>query len=346
MRLLKIFMTMPNKFFLGEDKDFFVGSVYAKYHFNDFSKPLVITFAQDGKGLLKQEDIDNGVSPWGFSYIKKLGYNVLSFAELPETRSYYRDQSFRDDVALLSKLLPTFSERIGYGGSMGGYGVTAYSNVLNIGRVLVFNPISTRRKSIATWDFDEKRSLDTFKFDWDGEYSDGADTLASGFIVYDPFYKPDKLHAIRFENLVKLKFPGVGHGVSEFLKQLGELDWLVKSFLNNSLNVEDFNQKIKKRRRLERYYAWMLSKENIYLTEKRKKVLEKYRDLYDLSPDRKSGLMKNLNQEIDVLRDAAIMLEEKDIELSLKLMLIAKKYRPNGVVINKKIVQYRDKLKC
>lgn len=346
MRLLKIFMTMPSKFVLGKDKSFFVGSVYAKYNFNDFSKPLVITFAPDGLGLIKKESIADGVSPWGFSYIKKLGYNVISFAELPESRSYYRDRSFREGIARLSKALPAFSERIGYGGSMGGYGVTAYSNVLNISRVLVFNPISTRKKSIATWDFDEKRSLDTFKFDWNGEYSDGADTLASGFIVYDPLYKPDKLHAVRFNGLDKLKFPGVGHGVSEFLRQLGVLDWLVKSFLDNSLSVEGFNKKIKRRRRLKRYYSWMLSKENIYLTEKRKQVLEKYRDFYDLGSGGKEVLRKGLGKDVDVIRDAAISLEETDMELALKLMLIAKKYRPNGVLVNKKINQYRDELKC
>lgn len=338
-------MTVPNKFFLGKDESFFVGNVFAKYHFNDFTKPLVITFAPDEKGLLRKDGIAQGVSPWGFSYIKKLGYNVISFAELPETRSYYRDRGFREGVAILSEALPKFSERIGYGGSMGGYGVTAYSNVLNISRVLVFNPISTRIRSIATWDFEEKRSLDTFSFDWEGNYSDGADSLSSGFVVYDPLYKLDKLHAIRFKGLVSLKFPGVGHGVSEFLRQLGVLDWLVKSFLDNSLNVGMFNKKIRKRRRLKRYYAWMLSKENIYLTKRRKLVLEKYRDFYSLSSDSTYPLKKLLNNEIDVIRDAAIGLEETDMKLSLKLMLIAKKSRPNGVVVNKKIAQYRDKLK-
>ncbi|MBF7052340.1 hypothetical protein IOC61_03290 [Halomonas sp. KAO] len=337
-------MRNESKFHLNRDVTLFVGKVFVKYHFKDFTRPLIITFSPDGVGLLSKEKIASGVSPWGFSYIKKIGYNVISFAELAENRSYYRDKSFRERIFDFSRSLPDFSERIGYGGSMGGYGVSAYSNVLGISRMLLFNPISTRNRAVATWDWEKKRSLDSFKFDWGGDYSDGAESNASGFVVYDPLYQCDKLHAIRYSRLVKLKFPGVGHGVSEFLNQMGELDWLVKSFLNNELDSRNFFKKIRKRRRIERYYSWMLSNENEYLTPNRRNVIEKFRDFYFSSPRRgMKGFVKLSVKDVDVIRDAALLIENSDADLSHQLLLVAKKARPNGVLINKKLNQYKTK---
>ena len=48
------------------------------------------------------------------------------------------------------------------------------------------------------------------------------------------------------------------------------------------------------------------------------------------------------NIEVNLIRDAAIAYEEKgDIAQALKLMRLAKKFRPKGVSINKKIQEYR-----
>ena len=50
------------------------------------------------------------------------------------------------------------------------------------------------------------------------------------------------------------------------------------------------------------------------------------------------------NCTVEFLRNKAISLENTDLKLAIKMMLIAKVYRPNGPVINKKINEYRKKL--
>ncbi len=52
-----------------------------------------------------------------------------------------------------------------------------------------------------------------------------------------------------------------------------------------------------------------------------------------------------LSKFVNELRDAAILLEDKNIFLSKKLMELAKKGRPTGSLINKKLAEYEQKIK-
>ncbi|MGY5449818.1 glycosyltransferase family 2 protein [Agarivorans sp. MS3-6] len=49
-------------------------------------------------------------------------------------------------------------------------------------------------------------------------------------------------------------------------------------------------------------------------------------------------------KDVDLIRDSALALENDDVSLALKLMLLAKRFRPEGRVINNKIAVYRKKL--
>lgn len=57
-----------------------------------------------------------------------------------------------------------------------------------------------------------------------------------------------------------------------------------------------------------------------------------------------SNLFSSKNDAIDFFRDTAILLESKNIKSALKLMTIAKKFRPNGPLINNKINEYKKKV--
>ncbi len=50
------------------------------------------------------------------------------------------------------------------------------------------------------------------------------------------------------------------------------------------------------------------------------------------------------DEEIDAIRNAAIRLEALDLKTSHDLMSIARKYRPQGSLINKKLEQYKEQL--
>ncbi|MBS4154769.1 hypothetical protein [Cobetia sp. MC34] len=342
------------QFTFGVEKDFFIGSVYCRYHLFDISKPVVITFAPDNVGLLDKEMLSKGRTPWGFKYISKLGFNVISFAEMRHDNSYYRNSEFINSIDIISAAIPKFPERLGYGGSMGGYGVTAFANSLKLDRLLAFNPISTRNKNIASWDFEAKRSLWSFEQDWEGYCSDGAESQCSGYIIYDPLYDLDKKHAKRYTKLKHLKLPGVGHGVANYMQQLGMLDTVVKEFLDGKIDEKKFYKNARMRRKLQHYYTWMTGKENKYLTPKRKSIIEKYRDkMFAETSDNNisSGKISDVSakkissgkidgEDVNNLLEAAIILEKNDIKLSYSLMRIARQYRPKGVKILRKLKEY------
>lgn len=325
-----------------------LGSVYYKYYFYDISSPLVVTFAPGGG--LKKTSVDAGEDPWGFRFIKRNNYNVLSFCSIEGKSNYYRDYNFISALDEVSNGLPEFLERIGYGGSMGGYGVSAFANVLGLERMLLINPISTRRLDIATWDYEAGRSLHTFGYDWDGPYADGADADASGFVVYDPLYDLDRKHAVRFKNLRPLKVHGVGHGVPNHLQAMNMLSWIVIAFIENKLSEKDFYHRVRARRLIKRYYDWLLSPQNKHLTAQRAHIINRHKlIMIKKVAHKEEGWEKYTNfyrepklRELNKIRDMAIMLEGIDIKLSYDLMSLALKHRPSGPFLRKKIQEYEE----
>ena len=325
-----------------------LGSIYYKYYFHDINSPLIVTFAPDGE--LKNSSVAKGEDPWGFSFLKRNNYNVLSFCSIENQSNYYRDSDFINSLHEVSSTLPDFIERIGYGGSMGGYAVSAFANVLGLERILLINPISTRRLDIATWDYEAGRSLHTFGYDWGGPYADGADADASGFVIYDPLYDLDRKHAVRFKNLRPLKVHGVGHGVPNHLQAMNMLSWIVIAFIENKLSEKDFYHRIRARRLIKRYYDWLLSPQNKHLTAQRAHIINRYKlIMMKKVAHKEEGWEKYTDfyrapklPELNRIRNMAIMLEGIDIKLSYDLMSLALKHRPSGPFLRKKIQEYEE----
>jgi len=310
-----------------------------KYFFHDTSKPLVVTFANLG-ALVSRQDTANGVSPWGFDFIKSLGLNVLSFASC-RPQNWYRNPEFFDFINSISDTLPEFTERLGYGGSMGGYGVSAYANFLQLDRVLLFNPISTLNKFIAPW---ESRFAGGRGLNWDDGAFDGAVISCAGYIVYDPLYDLDRLHALRYQpNIAHLKVFGVGHAVPKHLMDMGVLKKIVIGFLANDLDLNAVRSDFRKRRNILRNYNWLLSSENKRLTPKRTRIIEDARNRF--LRHREAGVRENtlINSDINLLRDSAVALEKTDLLKSYNLMKLAAEFR-KGPYILKKLKEYEKKL--
>lgn len=248
-----------------------VDTIVYKYDFHDLSKPLIVTFSPANISV----DKVNGEysSPWAFDFLRKKGLNVLSFS-CSSKKNWYRSEPLRKFIDKLSKELPQFSEKIGYGSSMGAYAVSAYSNLLKLNRVLLINPISTLNRKLVP--FETRFQTYARKFDWENGCFDGAKTKAKGFVVYDPLFHLDSTHAKRYKGLVKLKVPGVGHNMPVHLNKMGILQDLVAKFIDDKLDVASFHKVARVRRDIKRYYTWMLSDENVHLTEYRKQVILKY----------------------------------------------------------------------
>lgn len=307
-----------------------IDDIYFKYHLFDKSKPIVITFASHGS-LVNLDNAESIHSPWGFDFVKKCNLNIISFS-CTKTNSWYRSNKFYTFTKSLYNILGLFPERLGYGGSMGAFGVSAFSNDLNIDRLLLLNPISTLNKKIAPW---EKRFQGyANSLNWSHGNYDGADSNSNGFVVFDPLFGLDKKHAHRYKKLIKLKVPGVGHSMPMHLQKMNLLKPIFHKFIDKSLTATEFATLARKRRELAHYYNWMTSEQNTHLTELRKKIILGHK---------KKAFAKNYSmseEHIDLLRDAAILLETKDIRKSYELMKIAHELRPSGPFIKKKLDTY------
>jgi len=327
----------------------FIGSIYFKYYFVDPASPLVITFAPWG-GI--DEDLaKSGGSPWGYEFIKSKSLNILSFSTISGKENYYRDSIFLSQLENIGNIIPKFPERLGYGNSMGGYAVSAFSNPLKIDRVLLLDPVSSRRKDIATWDYNGGRNLRSFDFDWSGMYTDGADTIAKGYVVYDPLFDLDKKHATRYHSLTKLRVPGVGHSMPQHLQSMHMLGWVVDGFIKDELSIKEFYKKARSRRNISQYYEWMLSSQNKKLTTRRMNVIRNYyikikNDLHTgerLAKNYESFFILNDIQVTNVV-NMAISLENIDMKTSYQLMLLVLERNPKNSYYLQKTERYKKVL--
>ncbi len=258
-----------------------VDKVWYKFSIIDYNKPIVITFApyKPNSVLHSPEDIEKSdfeeLFIWGFDFIKKEGFNVISFDTL-KNGLWYRSEYLADYLKNLSEEIYGFPLRLGYGGSMGGYGVSVFSNLLNLNRVLLLNPFSTLNRRLAPF---ETRFSDFLKNDnWESGFFDGGECNAKGYVIYDPLFHLDVKQANRYKNLEHLRLPGVGHSMPMHLQRLGMLGWIAKSFLHeNHIDKNRFYKEARRRRNYSEYYNWLLSKMNRHLTLKRKNIIIYYK---------------------------------------------------------------------
>lgn len=187
-----------------------IGDVFFKINIFNTNKPIVITFQNHGQPLSENEISKPNAYVWGYNFILSTNnYNVLSFSCIKKD-NWYRDKQFIESLPSLSQLISAFPIRLGYGSSMGGYGVSAFSNILNIERLLLMNPISSLNKNISPW---EDRFNNDLDYDWNGLYNDASITKSNGYVVFDPLFHKDKMHAEKYTKLRKIKLPGVGHAM-------------------------------------------------------------------------------------------------------------------------------------
>ena len=316
-----------------------IDNIYYKYSIIDTEIALVITFSNAADLISKSMVSNQQYSPWGFDFVSKRNYSVISFSCI-DSISWYRSQIFAEYLIEIQNFLLPFKLKLGYGGSMGGYGVSAYSNILGLDKILLLNPISTLKADLVPW---ETRFQSAKELDWDSLFYDGSNTNCEGYIVYDPLFSLDRKHAIRYNNLQHLKLPGVGHRIPAHLQKLGILKQLFDDFTIGKLNVRWFIQKARNRKLYSGYYSWLLSSENRRLTPKRAKLIKRHQKAFlawrDLEPNAE-------NEYINTLRDAAILLEETDIGISFRLMRKAYELRPNSDFLRRKLDKYRKTLRA
>ncbi|MEA2019482.1 MAG: hypothetical protein U9N59_13670 [Campylobacterota bacterium] len=314
---------------------------YLKYFLSDYAKPLIVTFSP-ANILIDNKEADQQQSPWGFEFLLNENVNVLSFSCINK-KNWYRSKELFSFLHKISIELDSFKIKLGYGSSMGGYAVGAFADLLNLDRVLLINPISTLNKELVP--FETRFSKYANILDWNSDFKDGTIMNSSGYIVYDPIYTLDAQHAKRYcKNLVPLKAFGLGHNMPEHLKNLKILKWLVREFIYDTLDIDLFYKKIRTRRTLRRYYTWMLSDENVHLTDLRSYIIKNYAKKNGFTIKQAKKIEFDYN-DFELIKKVAVLCENIHPNYSLELMKLLKKFRPEAPYVNKKILFYEQTIK-
>lgn len=307
---------------------FILGEVYCKYFLFDVNKPLIFTYSNAGNCTPKNKINDISYSPWGFNFVKKNNYNVISFSPIGGP-NWFRDSLFNSKLTHLAEILDIFKIKLGYGGSMGGYAAGAHANLFNFERVLLLNPISTINQELAPW---ENRFKYAREFNWSSDYHDGADFICPGYIVYDPLLKADSQHAKRYDDINHLRLYGVGHNMPDHLLELNMLKKLFHDFLNDSIDTAWFYKSARARKNYSKHYHWLAGNENSFRTPKRLNVIRMHQ--HSIIGYRQG---ENDQEYIDMLMESAKLLESIDIPLTIKLLKKIKEFRPAHPYVKKKL---------
>jgi hypothetical protein len=309
------------------------GKTLVKYTFFDIKAPLVITFAP-ARASVNSENIDNLTKVWGHDFVAKKSINVISFCCIDEDH-WYRESTLACFIENMSSITNNFSSKVGYGVSMGAFGVSVFSNILGIDRLLLFSPISTLNPNKAG--FEKRFTYPQKTLNWEGDYSDGSISDSKCLIVYDPLDSCDSKHAFRYKKPTKIKFFGVGHDAAFQSHKVNILGKLFLSVYNDGDVTWVYRSLRNKRRNIFKYYKTMLSDDNLYLTKGRGKILSIYFNMYRIKI---LGYSTIDPQQVDLIKNLAIKCEVYDLPTAHQLMMLAREYRPEGPTINNKIKQY------
>jgi hypothetical protein len=277
--------------------------------------PFVIVFAPMLEFLNDTKEL-----PWGVSFLNSLGLNINIIAVSPyKKETWYRSEILIDNLAILGSYLND-KYAIGYGWSMGGYGVSAYSDLLNLNNVLLINPVSTLSNELAP--FEQSPRFDKFKsFNWKSNYHDGAESHCEGYVIYDHSSFLDRMHALRYSNLIKLKFTACEHNIAPII-HTKVLRWLIKVIVaDNNINISTY-YKISRTRRSHPYYYEVMKRKTLSNVKRREVVI---------SHEQKQHFIpyRQLDECIAVIKECVTYLDDVEPDVSLRAREVLRKLRPN-----------------
>lgn len=331
------FFHMPFDF--NNDVSFVLGKTYVKYHFQNLSKPIVFLFSPSGSEI-PVENVREGIDPWGFSRIKGLGLNVLSFTSL-QPRNWYKHPVLNQYLNVqLPDMLPDFPERLGIGANVGGFGVSLYANALNCQRILLFSPVSTLNQECAPWENRFAQGLRSLN--WTRGDIDGSTTHCPGQIIYDKLQVLDNSHVQRYgSQLERINARGMGEDIYKHLQTMKLLDKVIGAFVDNQLTSHFVHASLRRRRNYLYYYARLLNHISNRLTPARQTIVENR--LLACVREHAKDPQAFRYQDATLLRDLAIRIENEDLTLAEHLMSQAHQLR-KGPFIAKKLEAYRSTL--
>lgn len=170
------------------------------------SKYLLITFGPRGI-YPKGEDF------WGMNFWKKGSISMVGFvANGPD---WYPQRHMDAALEAARRVAQDYDSILIFGASMGGYAALKYSARLGATRTVAFSPqYSISREQLGARDGRYESHYDREKH---GDMAiRGEDISGRAYIIYDPFYRPDRQHVRRImaasDRVVPVHVYMTGHG--------------------------------------------------------------------------------------------------------------------------------------
>jgi hypothetical protein len=242
------------------------------HHRHDFD--LVVTFSPRSPSKWKKPAAQR--KAWGAAFIASRGASAIHVKS--GRNSWYRGQELKNFFlrARDEGLFAQFSNKMTYGGSMGGFGALSFSGIIGATCCLAYNPQINLGPSVRHW---ENRFASASKLDWSDDICDIDGQIANvslPVVVYDPCYSLDRMQVdlLSSEHVLRLRVPFVGHRMPEHLLNMKMLTWLFDQCRSGSIDISEFYKRARARRQLNRYYECMITAagEN----NNRRQIIERY----------------------------------------------------------------------
>lgn len=212
---------------------------------------LVVTF----DNLSSVNDMSAEREPWAYKFVHDNGFSHLSV--MARRKDWFRDPQLITYLQKLSSdgFFAGFDKVILTGTSMGGFAALAFASLSPGATVISFNPQTTLEEALVPW---EERFAVGRARDWSLPHSDCAfeiDDVKKAYVIYDPFFTPDRRHVERLESdrLILLKTWCSGHYSPVFLRRAGLLKPLMQHAFDDTLTPAVFYDMIRARRALPWY---------------------------------------------------------------------------------------------
>jgi hypothetical protein len=243
---------------LGEEHGAFerLGERHASL-FIDAGKSLLVTF-ETVDGARKNP----GAAPRGLDHVTRNGWSLLALFSRGET--WFRDAAVWRTFDRLTDdgFFEDFERVLFTGAGAGGYAAAAHSVAAPGARVLALRPYATLDPAVAGWD---RRHLGERRRDWTSRYGYAPamlDAAARAFVVHDPGYAPDAMHAALFHrpNVLSLRCPLAGTRLEAMLDAMEVMPPLLDLAMEGTLDRVAFARLWRARRSHPPYLRTLLKR--------------------------------------------------------------------------------------
>ena len=183
--------------------------------------------------------------------LQKFDYHVIGI--MPKQKSWFPERSMWNMLNAIQDWIAPFTQRIAYGGSMGGYAAIKYARLLGFERVIAMVP----QYSIDPIDIPDLRYNMFFQQDLNKNMCIQPNDIAESceyMVIYDPYYAEDRAHFEKIAALIPhiktLHLPYTGH---DAIAVLANSD-LLNDFLTHVWDETYFYQKMRQVKKNNKFY--------------------------------------------------------------------------------------------